>query len=202
MQHYHVITLNGIDPLFTGYPTNKARFAMLGVRSDFSSEMQLRATVTKIFNNPLTCERDFRQLLGMGSDEFKWERLHKLPTAEEIHFLQGTNCTCSLNPMATCSVHACQCRKCSSTEPLACVWRNHAMEYLKKHDLMDLLEPEQMAKVTYVQAIELKGGVAVKSPRERNILNIVSYLPQVLDLGVFDLSQGINYIILKMNGTP
>ena len=76
------------------------------------------------------------------------------------------------------------------------------MEYLKKHDLMDLLEPEQMAKVTYVQAIELKGGVAVKSPRERNILNIVSYLPQVLDLGVFDLSQGINYIILKMNGTP
>ena len=202
LQHYNVITLNGIDPATAGYPTNKHRFAMLGTREDFATELQLRATVTKIIQNPLPPSANFREFLGMETDAFKWQRLHQLPTAEELLRIQATGCTCTLNPMEVCSVHFCQCKKCSSEDPVACKWRQLAMEFLQKNGFVDLLQPEHLAKVTYVQALELQGGFPPKSPRERNILNIVSYMPNVLDVGVFDLSQGINYLIMKMDGTP
>ena len=97
-----------------------------------------------------------------------------------------------------------QCSECAVGAPwiqTRCVRHTHASarnavvhtEYLLKN-LSHVMLANEIEKVTYCEALEMSGTKAPSSPRERNLLNIMSYHSDSMasSLLVLDKSQAIN----------
>ena len=85
------------------------------------------------------------------------------------------------------------------------MWRQHALAFLAKNFPALLSDPQELHKLTYVQVAECHGIKCLSSPRERNVLNILSRMPKVGPLGStlanFDISQAIHRCSLRADGT-
>ena len=108
-------------------------------------------------------------------------------------------CGCRLDPNQVCAQHPCQCvscrrdRKGEAVEDDVCKWRTLHVQYLMDN-FPSVHVPSEMEKVTYVEALELSGGKAPQSARERNLLNIMAYHcsdGMTSSLMVLDKSQSI-----------
>ena len=105
--------------------------------------------------------------------------------------------------MVLCEQHRCTCPQCKHGEVLKCSWRVKAKKYLADHGLQ---EAAADGCVTYIQALELMGGLlGPKSPRQRNMLNVFARLPAADPLRstvmIMDISQAIDRARLKCDGT-
>ena len=60
-------------------------------------------------------------------------------------------------------------------------------------------------KLTYIQVLELQGGQGPRSPRERNLLNILAVMPRNMPLQtstcIVDLSQSADFAQPRWDGT-
>lgn len=116
-----------------------------------------------------------------------WERLHELPTLDEMN--KVVTCQCRLDPMVVCELHPCKCG-CAGDPKKTCSWRTSHLQYLQ--DKMPWWQDEH-GKITYVELMEVNGVFQGCSPRERNLLNIMSYSAKPLEttLMVLDKTQSI-----------
>ena len=82
------------------------------------------------------------------------------------------------------------------------------MEFLQAHyegvgTVRDLLGASQ-DRLTYVQVVEIYGGSVSKSPRERNLLNVLALMPCLQPIGstggICDKSQRISRTGLRTDG--
>ena len=103
--------------------------------------------------------------------------------------------------MVLCAQHPCTCFRCKHGEVLDCSWRVKAKKYLADHGLQ---EAAADGCVTYIQALELMGVEAPKSPRKRNMLNVFASLKGAhalrSTLMVMDISQAIDRARPKCDG--
>lgn len=87
-------------------------------------------------------------------------------------------CQCKLDPKSVCELHPCKCPECrasvSEQKGLVCKWRSSHVDYLAKV-MQHVNVPNEIENITYCEALELSGKKAPMSPRERNLLNIMSY---------------------------
>ena len=101
-------------------------------------------------------------------------------------------------------LHKCKCNKCTEEQPLACRWREKALKFIDDHFGSSFIS-EEVCKLTYVQTLELAGLPGPSSARERNLLNLISYLPQCSPmretLAVLDITQAVDYVCVKVDGT-
>ena len=102
--------------------------------------------------------------------------------------------------MVVCEQHPCKCVQCKRGE--VCSWRVKAKKYLADHNLQ---EAAADGRVTYVQALELMGLLGPKSPRQRNMLNVLALLPAAQPLQstmmIMDISQAIDRSCPWYDGT-
>ena len=103
--------------------------------------------------------------------------------------------------MILCEKHPCRCAQCKHGEGVFCSWRVKAKKYLADHGLQ---EAAADGCVTYIQALELMGLVGPKSPRQRNMLNLIARLPIAHPLRstlmIMDISQAIDRVWPRCDG--
>ena len=84
-------------------------------------------------------------------------------------------CGCTLDPNSVCERHPCKCPECrGGSGSGTCKRRTLHTEYLSKM-LSSIHVPTELELVTYIEALELAGKPTPTSPRERSLLNIMSY---------------------------
>ena len=160
-------------------------------------------------NTSTQVRHDYRSFLGLGSPPklSNWSRVGCLPEVDEIAFLVADGCSCSIDPRLICAKHVCKCDACKQhgVARCMCMWRQHALAFLAKNFPALLSDPQELHKLTYVQVAECHGIKCLSSPRERNVLNILSRMPKVGPLGStlanFDISQAIRRCSLRADGT-
>eukprot|EP00435_Cladocopium_sp_Y103_P066146 s220_g28.t1 len=128
----------------------------------------------------------------MPSDAMHLAPRHTIPMVSVLR----VRCRCTLDPNSVCETHPCKCPECRAAKGgpgLTCKWRSLHTEYLMKN-LSHVELPNEVEKVTYCEALEMSGIKAPSSPRERNLLNIMSYHSDSMasSLLVLDKSQAIN----------
>ena len=90
-----------------------------------------------------------------------WSRLGQLPNLEELNVLDRLGCKCRLDPMLTCEMHPCMCKKCNGIND-KCSWRQlHADLLLTKKQLKNIDVRSDHDKLTYCEILQLNG---VKPP--------------------------------------
>ena len=142
----------------------------------------------------------YMSFLGLAqpdAQEIPWERLHELPTLDEINKVKACACTCGLDPLAVCEVHPCK-RGCSKDKTKICSWRKHHLQHLERMPWWK----DEIGKITYVELMEANGLDQGSSPRERNMLNILSYSAKPLEttLLVMDKTQSIGRCGMRNDG--
>ena len=128
----------------------------------------------------------------MPSDAMHLAPRHTIPMVSVLR----VRCRCTLDPNSVCETHPCKCPECRGAKGspgLTCKWRSLHSEYLLKN-LSHVMLANEIEKVTYCEALEMSGTKAPSSPRERNLLNIMSYHSDSMasSLLVLDKSQAIN----------
>lgn len=162
--------------------------------------------------NPVPVVCNFRQLIGFDKTSvIPWERVGQVVNAAETEKLvQLSACTCGVDPTTVCVVHTCKCERCKVTPSGAgCAWRSHAVDFIAKHlqgaGTVHSFVQAATYRLTYMQVVELYGGIGPHSPRERNLLNLLAMLPELQPLGytcgVCDKSKNINMTGLRCDGT-
>jgi hypothetical protein len=151
---------------------------------------------------PLRC--GFIEFLGLKATcDIPWDRLHQYPTLGEVE--QLSHCRCALDPMVMCPVHLCKCNKCTKGPGTQCSWRSlHTTYIAEKNKFKKVINVErESGKITYCQLLDLVNIPAPPSARERNLLNIMSYIdetsPALSDL-VLDLSQSLGRTAERVDG--
>ena len=124
--------------------------------------------------------------------------------------MQLKECTCKLDPYIVCPRHPCKCGKCG-TDLVGCAWRRLHQTFIKDKFCScyngrsyDELILDKSHRLSYIALIEKSGRVAPSSPRERNLLNVTSLLPDLHPLGsspgILDISQSLKRGGLRVDG--
>lgn len=171
------------------------RFYILGLRRPLAlTSAGLKTMVENIMDQIETTTMPIRKWLQFSGlpHELDWSRLHGHPTLDELNSMR--RCGCCVNPMKVCAVHkcCCGCQKHGAKSD-GCKWRASHNKFLaEKVTNFDL--GSQVGRLTYIELLELQGKPGPSSPRERNVLNILSYLSQPLQMSqaVLDRSQTIS----------
>ena len=207
---YTIVITSGLEPCKAGYPVRRKRVLMMGARADQVIESSLRDCTQTLMNNSMHVSmhvyNNYRQLLGLAHTDhtIPWTHMWRLPSADDTRSLMASRCTCTIDPYATCEVHPCKCGNCR-VDDKACKWRvlhkdfisfKLCKEFTEAAELTyDGLIAEYSAKLSYVAMIELSGKRGPTSPRERNLLNILSLMPKMFPMALtpnlVDKSQGI-----------
>ena len=207
---YTIVITSGLEPCKAGYPVRRQRVLMMGARADQVIESSLRDCTQTLMNNSMHVSmhvyNNYRQLLGLEHTDhtIPWTHMWRLPSADDTRSLMASRCTCTIDPYATCEVHPCKCGNCREDDK-ACKWRvlhkdfissKLCKEFTEAAELTyDGLIAEYSAKLSYVAMIELSGKRGPTSPRERNLLNILSLMPKMFPMALtpnlVDKSQGI-----------
>ena len=220
---YTIVITSGLDPSRAGYRVHRKRVLMMGVRADqvIDNGMAsgLRRCTDALINNSMDVRVNYRQLLGLIHTDhtIPWTHLWKLPSADDTRALIVSRCTCSIDPYATCEVHPCKCVNCGEVGK-SCKWRVLHKDFISSklckegtwgtqfqagtYDQFqatvityDQFIKEYSTKLSYVAVIELSGKRGPTSPRERNLLNILSLMPKMFPMAhspnLVDKSQGI-----------
>ncbi len=208
LPNYSILTLKGVEPVMTGHPAHKPRLLILGARGDQASPIKMHSCFNMILANPMPVRFSYRQFLGFeDSSPIPWQRVGTLPSAQERMDIVRANCSCGVDPMVVCAVHACKCDKCKdSAEKDTCQWRQLAhCRLVKTFGENFRLHPSVKDKLTYVQVLEMYGHEAPAAPRERNLLNVVALFPSLQPListnAILDKSQSIDRMGLKVDGS-
>lgn len=126
LTNYSCIMVNNLSPLHAGFPTNRSRFYLLGLRRDHGSKEAFGAVIQSFLGNPLPVQHTYRSFLKLGAP-VDWSRWGQLPTPEESQQLAHGACKCGVDPMTLCPRHPCKCRACDTPgQELACQWRAKA----------------------------------------------------------------------------
>ena len=202
-----IVITSGLDPSRAGYPVHRKRVLMMGVRADQvidnGMESGLRRCTDALIKNSMYVRVNYRQLLGLiyTDHTIPWTHLWKLPSADDTRALIESRCTCSIDPYATCEVHPCKCVNCQIVDK-SCKWRVLHKDFISSKlcnestgKTYDQFITEYSTKLSYVAVIELSGKRGPTSPRERNLLNILSLMPKMFPMALtpnlVDKSQGI-----------
>ena len=204
------ITVTGVEPLHTGYAVKKRRMLQLGTNNGACVTDGLSSAMGSILQSPMPLARNYRQFLDLPQHNINWSRFNQYPTTDELDFLAGAGsvqCTCSLDPMVVCMLHPCRCKVCDPLNPLGCVWRTKAMTYIEAHfsSTAEFLTDVGTRKLTYCNVLDLYSPFAIKSPRVRNMMNILAHLPRCQPLhattALLDASQAIDRVYISVDGT-
>ena len=206
---YYSMTISNISPIQAGYPTEKKRFLVLGGRNDSIVPHQLTNIFAKMIANPVPVTHTYFTFLGLQriADEVA-DHIGALPGADLASSILLSGCMCSIDPYVVCPQHPCICTECKKEGDgaeieMKCAWRRKAEQFICENKL---LESKVDGRVTYLQALELIGGLqGPKSPRERNLLNLLALLPAADPLRstmmIMDISQAIDRARPKFDGT-
>lgn len=205
---YLITIFRNMSPIPFQFPMCRPRWYAIGVRRmttpdadqttldaealRFSDFMQAKMADVKrsCYEDVPSWALTYMSFLGLAQPvaySVGWERLHELPTLDEMN--RVVNCQCCLDPMVVCPHHPCKCG-CAGDPGKTCSWRTAHLQYLQ--DKMPWRKNEQ-GKITYVELMEVNGVFQGCSPRERSLLNIMSYSAKPLDttLMVLDKTQSI-----------
>ncbi len=208
---YNLLIVKGIDPEMAGFPVHKKRLAILGGRADIIQANVLNDCVQVLLDDPLRVRYSWRQFLGRKEKTIDWSRAWQPQLPEERVKLIDSGCVCSLDPFIRCDQHPCHCQHCRvcRTAPL-CHWRKLHSQMINTKLVKsggvtkDELIQHFSHKLSYIALIEHYGISAPSSPRERNLLNIISLFPEMHPLGstpgILDLSQDICRIANRVDG--
>eukprot|EP00969_Alexandrium_andersonii_P119260 5272265-Alexandrium_andersonii.AAC.1 len=126
LPNYNVNTWTNVDPTQVGYPIRRARVIISGARGDLVHGPCFEELVRKVVVTPMPVACTYIGFLGLG-DPLPWERLHQMPTAEELRAIKESGCACSFDPWVPCPVHPCKCRMCATSPgEMLCEWRKKA----------------------------------------------------------------------------
>ena len=209
---YELVIVRGIDPPMAGFPIHKKRLVILGCRVDPDnrgiSPRVLRESIESLMQTPLRPSFSWRQFLGRECT-IDWSRAWEMQSPEE-RLMQLKECTCTLDPYIVCPRHPCRCGKCG-TDLVGCAWRRLHQTFIKDKFCScyngrsyDELILDKSHRLSYIALIEKSGRSAPSSPRERNLLNVTSLLPELHPLGstpsILDISQSLKRGGLRIDG--
>ena len=206
---YDVTILKGVDPCLAGFPVHKPRIILLGARKDVVVPSGLAKVASKAVQAPLPVRHDYRQLLGLQDPPIPWAKLWAAPDPSDQHKVLASGCRCSIDPYTPCPEHPCYCRSCGRNMT-DCEWRKQHRQMIVKRlcnekNNYDVIIQRYVPKLTYINLIEMAGFAGPQSCRERNMLNIISLLPELHPVpavpGLVDKSQSISRAALRHDGT-
>lgn len=203
-----IIIFRNMTPLRFGFPINRPRFYIIGMLKPVPYTLavcqQIAKTVIDKVSSSGGVVPNFLQFLGLAFAGCPvWERLHELPTLDELN--EVPRCMCSLDPFAVCPQHPCKCGKCNKLAGglPTCAWRQKAAAFIQVK-LPHLSLAQEHGRITYIELIEFQTGQTTQSARERNLLNLLSYMdpdtPMQRSLAALDLSQSIDRTQYRSDG--
>ena len=157
----------------------------------------------------LPVQYNYRQLIGCKEVMIDWALAWNTIGASHQHKLLSSACTCTLDPFQLCSIHPCMCKLCHQTL-INCEWRKTHKKFIDTKLAQNGVPYDEVVqfyagKMPYVALIELMGFPGPKNSRERNLLNVLSLMPDAQPLGhapaVFDKSQTIDYVGMHVDGS-
>ena len=173
---YITQVVKSLGPQAQGYPIKRTRTYFLGWRLDLSPDSTaLVAPLHALTSNPEGLQSTYRGFLNI-SHIYDWSGVGNFYVDSALQYMSGSACLCACNPYVLCPVHTCQCGKCGH-DSLQCTWRALLQQMLEKEGLM-AAAADMDGKMTYINALEMQGGVGPAQPRARTLLNIVAMLPQ------------------------
>ena len=173
---YVIQLVRNLGPQMQGYPIRRSRTYFLGWRQDVSSDpMALVAPLHTLTSNPVDMTSTYRGFLKL-SQPYDWSGVGCFFVESALQYMSGQACRCACNPYDLCPVHPCQCGRCGH-DGLQCTWRALMQQMLEKEGLGHSAG-DMEGKLTYINALEMQGGVGPTQQRGRILLNIVAMLPQ------------------------
>ena len=159
-------------------------------------------------DTPLRAIFSWHQFLACGENNIEWSRVWEpqMP-GDRLELMEG-GCTCSLDPFIICRKHHCHCRVCGNKDS-SCHWRELHYRAISSKLMTSGISYEALIdhfsqRMSYIALIEKAGFDAPSSPRERNLLNIMSLFPEMHPLGstphILDISQDINRTGNRVDG--
>ena len=173
---YIIQVVRSLGPQAQGYPIRRPRTYFLGWRQDVSPDpTALVAPLHTLTSNPVGMTSNYRGFLNI-SHIYDWSGVGNFYVDSALQYMSGKACLCACNPYVLCPVHACRCGKCGH-DGLQCAWRALLQQMLEKEGLM-AAAAGMAGRMTYINALEMQGGVGPTQPRARTLLNVVAMLPQ------------------------
>ena len=199
-----------IEPTLAGYPSQRDRVAILGVRGDLAAPDELATVLDEMCATPVPVIYDWRQFLGFPKPSaVDLARVGKRPNADEQAYILRSGCQCQFDPALSCPKHPCHCKYCRSGEHGACKWRSRHERYIKENYTSNQMQYEDLIEIskgllTYVQVAEMQGAKLPTSQRERNMINLLAAHsdnhPLSATLAVMDKEQSIGRNGIKRDG--
>lgn len=190
---YTIQTVQSLSPAWCGYPVRRTRLFICGWRQDIGTD-----TVTEplkcLIAAPLSVDCSFLAFLGL-SGVVDWTRVGEYPSSDEMALLAASGCTCGLDPMSPCAVHACKCNKCGECGT-GCSWRGLLVNFVAKEGLAPVVRGNA-STLTYLQVLEMRGRRGPDNPRMRVLINLMAHMAEARPLSdtlmVADISQNPPY---------
>ena len=173
-RQYIIQVVRSMGPQTQGYPIKRTRTYFLGWRNDVAPFAEVVQPLHTLIRNPVDVTSSYRGFLKIAHP-YDWSGVGNFCVGASLEYLSQSACCCSCNPYALCPVHKCKCDKCGP-DGLQCAWRLLLQQMLEKENLVSQAGSME-GKMTYINALEMQGGVAPPQARGRTLLNIVALLP-------------------------
>ena len=207
---YWVVCHKHMDPIVTGFPAQRDRVAIVGVRQDLAEPGELATVFGEMIASPSPVLYDWRKFLGFPRPSaVDLTRVGQRPSASDQVYIMQSGCRCHYDPDQVCAKHPCQCKRCTGGDRGACSWRVRHKNYIRKNYTstnmpIDAVIEFSKGLLTYVQMAEMQGVQLPTSQRERNMINIYAAHtenhPLSATLAVMDKEQSIGRNGLRRDG--
>ena len=133
---YTIQIVRNLTPAWSGYPTRRKRFFIIGWRADINGT-HAGGPLQSLMGAPMPVEQTFLRFLGLNR-EIDWSRVGECPTQQELLVLSGSSCSCGLDPMVPCVVHPCKCGRCGESGK-ECTWRCLTMDFITSGTMRNVI---------------------------------------------------------------
>ena len=175
-REYTIQIVRSLAPAAQGYPIRRRRTYFIGWRSDVCPDSLVAVRplhdLIQAARELTSTYRGFLQI----QHPYDWSGVGCFYVGAALAYMSGVTCRCTCNPYVLCPVHLCKCDKCGH-DGLQCAWRSQFQQFLQKECLLSQAGAMD-GKLTYINALEMQGGIAPAQPRARVLLNMLAMLPQ------------------------
>ena len=172
---YTIQPLRNITPALCGFPVRRTRTFIIGWRLDVAAPELAVGPLTDLVGNPMSVDSSFATFLGLRP-AMDWSRVGQFPSRVEMDWQSHDGCRCGLDPWISCPKHPCKCGNCGK-DGVGCGWRGRLAKFIDDEGIAPVLT-RSAGTMTYLNVLEMHGGLGPDNPRKRIYLNLVAMSPK------------------------
>ena len=172
---YIIQVLRSLGPQAQGYPIKRTRTYFLGWRDDVARFVEVVQPLHHLIRSPQDVTSSYRGFLKM-THPYDWSGVGNFLVGGDLECVSQSACRCSCDSYVFGPVHICRCDRCGA-DGIRCTWRSLLQHMLEKGDMFPRARNME-GKMSYINALEIQGGIAPTQQRVRTLLNIIALQPE------------------------